>query len=82
MANEKPIALRYPVTIEGMANELKKVCDAYIINGCSFMELNANLKSLTNFRHDLFISALTERWIGKKRLKLITSIFGAIQTKI
>lgn len=71
-----------PVTVEGMSDEVKKVLDAYLKGEISLSITMADLEFLRSRRQDLFISALTTRWIGKKRLKLIQSVLGDIQLSL
>lgn len=76
------INVRIPVTVDGMGEQLKSIADNYISENLSFAQAYADLQFLQSKRQDLFLAALTIRWVGKKRLKLIQSIVGDIQLNI
>lgn len=71
--------MKIPTTVEGMGKELKKLCDDYSADKLNTIQLEADLNYLKAKRQDLFLAALTVRWVGKKRLKLIKSVLGTIQ---
>jgi hypothetical protein len=72
----------YPVTVEEMGNQLKKLCDSYRAGNLNFIEFEADLRNLMYKRNRLFCSAVTQRWIGKKRVDIVNMTVGPVQRLI
>jgi hypothetical protein len=71
--------VKIPTTVEEMGNQLKKIADGYTAETLTFGQAYADLQFLMAKSQDLFLAAMTIRWVGKKRLKLLQSITGDIQ---
>lgn len=74
--------VKIPVTVEGMGEQLKRIADGYISSELSYAQAYSDLQFLIVKSQELFVSALTVRWVGKKRLKLLQSITGDIQLSL
>lgn len=72
----------YPVTVEEMGTLIKKLCDGYRSGELSFIQFEADLRNLMYKRNRLFCSAITQRWIGKKRIDIVNMIVGPVQSLI
>ncbi|HEY5588481.1 MAG TPA: hypothetical protein VIK86_05940 [Candidatus Paceibacterota bacterium] len=75
-------AFIYPVTVEEMGAQLKKLCDGYRSGKINLIQFEADLRTLMYKRNQLFCSAVTQRWIGKKRVDIVNMIVGPIQCMI
>lgn len=76
------ITIKIPTTVEMMADLIKGIADNYIADKLNYSQAYADFQFLMSRRKDLFDAALTVRWVGKKRLKLIQSILGDIQLNL
>lgn len=72
----------YPVTVEEMGAQIKKLCDSYRGGRLNFIQFEADLRDLMYKRNRLFCSAITQRWIGKKRVDIVNMIVGSVQSII
>ncbi len=72
----------YPVTVEEMGAQLKKICDGYRSGKINFIQFEADLRNLMYKRNLLFCSAVTLRWIGKKRVDIVNMTVGPVQSLI
>jgi hypothetical protein len=72
----------YPVTVEEMGVQLKRLCDSYRGGNINFIQFETDLKDLMYKRNRLFCAAVTRRWIGKKRVDIINMTVGPIQYMI
>lgn len=70
----------FPVSVEETALVLKCLCDDYRSGNLNRMEFEQSLRDIHFMRNKLFISALTKRWIGQKRVELILTLIGPLQT--
>ena len=73
--------VKIPVTVEGMAKEIKDLCNKYLRDQIDTMQLEKDLNYLRQKRPDLFTAAITIRWIGKKRIKLVATVIDNLQMK-
>lgn len=69
----------YPTTVEDMANILKLLCTLYLSEQLNIIQFEAEILDLKNKFNALFLSALSVRWVGKKRVRLITVFAGNLQ---
>lgn len=69
----------YPVTVEEMSILIKKLCDGYRCGTLNLIQFEADLRNLMYKRNRLFCSAITKRWIGKKRVDIVNMIVGPVQ---
>jgi hypothetical protein len=69
----------YPLSVEEMAKVLKTICDNYHDGSINYIQFEADLRNLMYKRNHLFVSAITKRWIGIKRIQLIYMVLGQIQ---
>jgi len=67
--------MHIPTTVETMAIEIKKILDDAAKHKITALIAFNDLQALKQKRPDLFIAALTDRWIGKKRIKQVIAIF-------
>jgi len=72
----------YPVTVEEMGTLIKKLCDGYRSGKLNLIQFEADLRNLMCKRNRLFCSAITQRWIGKKRIDIVNMIVGPVQSLI
>ena len=79
---KKVDSVKIPVTVEGMGEQFKNLADRYVGGEITYTQALADLNFLKSRRQDLFVSALTVRWVGKKRLKLLESIIGDVQLSV
>lgn len=54
----------YPVTVEEMGAQLKKICDCYRSGKINFIQFESDLRNLMYKRNLLFCASVTQRWIG------------------
>ena len=69
----------YPTTVEDMASILKQLCSLYLSEQLTIIQFESDILDLKNKFNALFLSALSVRWIGKKRVRLITAFTGNLQ---
>jgi hypothetical protein len=69
----------YPTTVETMASILKQLCFLYLSEQLTLIQFESEILDLKNKFNSLFISALSVRWIGKKRVRLISTFAGNLQ---
>jgi len=69
----------YPTTVEDMASILKQLCSLYLSEQLTIIQFESDILDLKNKFNALFLSALSVRWIGKKRVRLITVFAGNLQ---
>ncbi len=69
----------YPTTVENMASILKQLCSLYLSEQLTIIQFEADILDLKNNCNSLFLSALSVRWIGKKRVRLINVFAGNLQ---
>jgi len=69
----------YPTTVEDMASKLKQLCSLYLSEQLTIIQFESDILDLKNKFNALFLSALSVRWIGKKRVRLITAFAGNLQ---
>ncbi len=65
-----------------MGVQLKRLCDNYRSGNINFIQFEADLRDLMYRRNRLFCSAVTQRWIGKKRVDIINMTVGSVQSLI
>jgi len=69
----------YPVSVQETADVLKDLCEQYRSGRLNRLQFEQSLKDLRFMRNQLFASALTIRWVGRKRMELILSLIGPTQ---
>lgn len=66
--------IKIPISIQEMATTLKLISNQYKEGGLKNDEFYKSVLFLKSKRPDLFESALTKRYVGERRKKLINAI--------
>lgn len=73
--------IKIPISIQEMAATLKLIADQYKEGGLKNDEFYKSVSFLKDKRPDLFQSALTKRYIGERRKKLVNAILSLNQNR-